>query len=173
MNRAMAGRTDFGRELISGQWAAAEFGALCQLYGAGVPVPYPVQIVGTELLLEFIGESSGGRSGATAALRLAQVRRDTADLEDLWLQLVEAMHLMAQLGFTHGDLSAYNLLVHDGRLVIIDLPQIVDVVANPQGPTFLARDAQNVATWFASHGVTYADGDELATDLLRTAGVSR
>lgn len=166
MNRAMAGRTDFGRELIAGQWAAAEFGALCRLYEAGVPVPYPVQILGTELLLEFIGD------GTTAAPRVAEVRRD-ADLEDLWRQLVEAMHTMAQLGFTHGDLSAYNLLVHRGRLVLIDLPQIVDVVANPQGPAFLTRDAQNVATWFASHGVTRADGDELAADLLHSAGLSR
>jgi RIO kinase 1 len=166
MNRAMAGRTDFGRELIAGQWAAAEFAALCRLYGAGVPVPYPVQIVGTELLLEFLGE------GSAAAPRVAELRRD-ADLDDLWLQLVEAMHGMAQLGFTHGDLSTYNLLVHHRRLVVIDLPQIVDVVANPQGSAFLTRDAQNVATWFANHGVEHADGDELAADLLRTAGLSR
>ena len=55
----------------------------------------------------------------------------------LWHQLVETMYTMAHLGFTHGDLSAYNLLVHDGRLVVIDLPQIVDVVANPQGRQFL------------------------------------
>jgi hypothetical protein len=27
--------------------------------------------------------------------------------------------------------SAYNLLVHDGRLVMIDLPQVVDVIADP------------------------------------------
>jgi len=78
---------------------------------------------------------------------------------------------MAVAGFAHGDLSAYNVLVHDGRLVVIDLPQIVDVVANPQGPEFLARDARNVATWFASHGVAQADGDVLAAELRRSAGV--
>ncbi len=165
MNRAMDARTDFGRQLIAGQWAGMEFTALSRLYGAGVPVPYPVQVLGTELLLEFVGE------GATAAPRLAELRRDTADLPDLWQQLVEAMHAMAQAGFAHGDLAAYNLLVHHGRLVIIDLPQIVDVVANPQGQRFLTRDAQNVATWFVQHGVTHADGDELAADLLRTAGL--
>jgi RIO kinase 1 len=154
-----------------------EFSALCRLHSAGVSVPYPVQIVGTELLLEFIGDSphsspSGPSGAATAAPRVAEVRRD-ADLDDLWRQLVEALHTMAIAGFTHGDLSVYNLLVHDGRLVVIDLPQIVDVVANPQGREFLARDARNVATWFASHGVTHADGDELADDLLRTAGLTR
>jgi RIO kinase 1 len=164
MNRAMEGRTDFGRELIAGQWAAMEFAALCRLHGAGVPVPYPVQIVDTELLLEFIGE------GTTAAPRVAEVRRD-ADLFDLWHQLVDAMHSMAIAGLTHGDLSAYNLLVHRGRLVVIDLPQIVDLVANPQGREFLTRDAHNVAAWFARHGVDQADGEELAADLLRSAGL--
>lgn len=164
MNRAMAGRTDFGRELIAGQWAAMEFSALCRLYNAGVPVPYPVQIVGTELLLEFIGEDG------TAAPRVAELRRE-ADLDDLWDQLVDAMHLMAHVGLAHGDLSTYNLLVHHGRLVVIDLPQIVDVVANPQGREFLTRDARNVAAWFQRHGVARADGDELAADLRQTAGL--
>jgi RIO kinase 1 len=165
VNRAMSARTGFGREVIAGQWAAAEFSALCRLYELGVPVPYPVQILGTEVLLEFIGD------GSQAAPRLAQLRHDTADLADLWQQLVEALHTMAIAGFAHGDLSAYNLLVQSGRLIVIDLPQIVDVVANPQGPEFLARDARNVATWFASHGVAEADGDALAADLRRSAGV--
>jgi RIO kinase 1 len=147
MNRAIDNRTDFGRELIAGQWSAAEFSALCRMYSAGVPVPYPVQIVGTELLLEFVGSPDG-----TAAPRVAEVRRD-ADLDDLWFQLVETMHIMAQAGFAHGDLSAYNLLVHDGRLVVIDLPQIVDVVANPQGGAFLARDVRRIGDWFASRGL--------------------
>jgi RIO kinase 1 len=164
-NRAMSSRTSFGKEMIAGQWAQSEFGALCRMFSIGVPVPYPVQILGTELLLEFIG------TDGQAAPRLAQLRSDTADLPDLWRQLVEALHLMAQAGFAHGDLSAYNLLVSEGRLVVIDLPQIVDVVANPQGKEFLARDARNVATWFSSHGVTEADGDELAADLLASANI--
>jgi RIO kinase 1 len=166
-NRAMAARTSFGRDVIAGQWAAAEFGALCRLYEIGVPVPYPVQILGTEILLEFIGS----KDGTEAAPRLAQLRRDTADLRDLWRQLVEALSTMARAGFAHGDLSAYNLLVQDGRLVVIDLPQIVDVVANPQGKQFLARDAHNVATWFAGQGVVEADGEALAELLAADARI--
>jgi RIO kinase 1 len=166
-NRAMAARTSFGKEIIAGQWAASEFAALSRLYTAGVPVPYPVQILGTELLLEFIGSEDGSE----AAPRLAQLRSDTADLADLWNQLVDALSTMAHGGWAHGDLSAYNLLVQDGRLIVIDLPQIVDVVANPQGPTFLDRDANNVATWFAAHGVPEADGPTLAAHLRAQAGV--
>jgi RIO kinase 1 len=166
-NRAMSSRTAFGRQVIAAQWAAAEFGALCGLWQLGVPVPYPVQILGTEVLLQFLGSADGSE----AAPRLAQLRADTADLPDLWRQLVDAMSLMARAGLAHGDLSAYNLLVHDGRLVVIDLPQVVDVISNPNGPAFLARDARNVAGWFASHGVPEADGDELTSLLLADAGV--
>jgi len=166
-NRAMASRSAFGREAIAGQWAVAEFNALCRLHTAGVPVPYPVQILGTEILLEFIG-SGDGQEGAP---RLAQMRPETADLPDLWAQLVEALSTMARGGWAHGDLSAYNLLVQDGRLIVIDLPQIVDVVANPQGPGFLDRDAHNVATWFRQHGVSEADGETLAAELRLQAGV--
>jgi RIO kinase 1 len=165
VNRAMETRTSFGKEAIAGQWAVAEFAALCRLWTVGVPVPYPVQIIGTEVLLEFIGD------GETAAPRLAQLRADTADLPDLWAQLVEALRIMARTGIAHGDLSAYNLLVHNGRLIVIDLPQIVDVIANPRGRQFLARDAHNVATWFTAHGVPEADGDWLADELAFVAGL--
>jgi RIO kinase 1 len=165
-NRAMASRTGFGREMIAGQWAAAEFAALCRLWRLGVPVPYPVQILGTEIMLEFIGTADG----AVAAPRLAQLRADTADLPDLWRQLVDALELLARAGLAHGDLSAYNLLVHNGRLVLIDLPQVVDVVSNPQGVQFLSRDAHNVATWFAAHGVT-VDGEALTAMLANQAGL--
>jgi RIO kinase 1 len=164
-NRAMASRTAFGKEVIAGQWAASEFTALSRLHTMGVPVPYPVQILGTEILLEFIGEDG------EAAPRLAQMRPETADLSDLWQQLVTALSIMARGGWAHGDLSAYNLLVRAGRLVVIDLPQIVDVVANPQGRQFLVRDANNVATWFQAHGVADADGNALAEELCLQSGL--
>ena len=167
VNRAMASRSAFGKEAIAGQWAGGRVQRAVPALRRGVPVPYPVQILGTEVLLEFIGSADGSE----AAPRLAQLRQDTADLPDLWHQLVAALSTMARGGWAHGDLSAYNLLVQDGRLIVIDLPQIVDVVANPRGPEFLDRDARNVATWFRQHGVPQADGDALAADLRREAGL--
>ncbi|MFI7488098.1 serine protein kinase RIO [Micromonospora echinaurantiaca] len=171
--RAMAGRTAFGRQMIAGQWAAAEFAALARLWEIGaahgrIAVPYPVQLRGTELMLEFLGEPEEGR----AAPRLAQLRPDPAQLRDLWEQLVDALVVLARAGFAHGDLSPYNLLVHRGRLVLIDLPQVVDVVANPQGPDFLARDVRVVSAWFAARGLSAAqDPAELTGELLREAGI--
>jgi RIO kinase 1 len=170
-NRAMAKRTGFGREMIAGQWAAAEFGALYRLWEVGTEigvriVPYPVQILGTELLLEFLGTPDG-----QAAPRLAQLRPGPEELRDLWRQLLDALSVLARCQIAHADLSAYNILVHEGRLVLIDLPQVVDVVSNPNGPGFLARDVRNVGSWFASRGLTGADIDDLVRDLLSEAGV--
>jgi RIO kinase 1 len=147
-SRAMASKTTVGREMIAVEWACAEFAALCQLYQAGLPVPYPVQIVGTEVLLEFVGHPDG-----TAAPRLADTSLRGAELASLWDQLVQAVTELARLGLAHGDLSAYNLLVHEDRLVIIDTPQLVDVIAHPRGAEFLDRDALNVSRWFEARGL--------------------
>ncbi|MFJ6154977.1 RIO1 family regulatory kinase/ATPase domain-containing protein [Micromonospora profundi] len=173
-NRAMAGRTAFGRQMIAGQWAAAEFAALARLWeiGAGhdrIAVPYPVQLRGTELMLEFVGDAASGQ----AAPRLAQLRPGPTELRDLWGQLGEALRVLARAGYAHGDLSPYNLLVHSGRLIVIDLPQVVDVVANPQGPEFLARDVRVVSNWFLARGLTaeQVDVGALTGELLREAGL--
>jgi RIO kinase 1 len=147
--RAVANRTSFGKQMIAAQWANAEFSALCQLHTAGVRVPYPVQILGTEVVLEFIGEPDG-----SAAPRLAETPGRGSHLAGLWDQLVLALVTLARRGLAHGDLSAYNVLVHRGDIVIIDLPQVVDVVANPRGAWYLDRDAANVAGWFAARGLT-------------------
>lgn len=172
--RAMARRTDFGRDLLSGQWAYAEFAALSRLWQTGavtgtIAVPYPVQLDGTELMLEFIGEPDG-----TAAPRLAQVRPTPDELQDLWHQLVQTLGTLATAGLAHGDLSAYNVLVHRGRLVLIDLPQVVDVVINPQGPAFLERDVRVIGQWFRARGLPedVLDLDALVAALLADAGVA-
>ena len=162
--RAAAGRTVYGKQAIAGQWANAEFAALCQLHSAGLPVPYPVQITGTEVLLEFIGNADG-----TGAPRLAETRPDGDQLAGLWDQLVAALTALAGLGLAHGDLSPWNLLVHGERLVMIDLPQVVDVIAHPNGRGFLDRDARNVATWFAARGLPAADPEWLARLLVEEA----
>ena len=164
--RAIENRTSFGRGMIAQQWAVAEFAVLSALWEAGAPVPYPAQRVGTELLMEFIGGQDG-----TAAPRLAALRPSGEELDELWAQLVNALTTLARHGFTHGDLSAYNVLVHEGRLVLIDLPQAVDVVTNPQGVDYLRRDVRNIAGWFRSRSGDESrfDPDELAVVLAAEA----
>ena len=66
----------------------------------------------------------------------------------LYSQMRDVLGRLADAGYTHGDLSPYNVLVHDGRVVLIDLPQAVDLVGNPQGFAFLRRDCENICAWF-------------------------
>lgn len=168
--RAIRTRTSFGKELISGLWAFAEFETLVRLWEEGLPVPYPVQMSGDEMLMEFIGSSDG-----QAAPRLAQVRPAPDLLPGLFEQLREAMLRLAELGWAHGDLSPYNVLL-DGegdaaRLVLIDWPQVVDVIGNPHGPEFLERDTHNMGEWFTRRG--YAVDEGLLFGDLMAAATSR
>jgi len=157
--RAVGRKSAYGRSVAAGHWAVSEFDALCRAWRAGVPVPYPVQVNETEVLMEFIGE------GRAAAPRLAQSRLHGEELRGAFVQVLGILEAFASAGFAHGDLSPYNLLEHEGRIVVIDLPQIVDVAANPQGADFLHRDVVNVSTWFARRGLAN-DPDEVFAHLV-------
>jgi RIO kinase 1 len=157
--RAIESRSRYGVQVMAGQWAATEFAALCELWSIGVPVPYPVQVDGTEILMEFIGSDRVG------APRLAQVHGSRTELAGYFGQVADALRALAANGQTHGDLSAYNLLVDDGRVVMIDLPQVVDIVSNPNGVEFLQRDCRNICAWFESHGYSY-DPEVLLGELI-------
>jgi RIO kinase 1 len=102
------------------------------------------------------------------APRLAQTRPEPRLLASYYDQLRAAMALLAADGIAHGDLSPYNILAAGDRLVIIDLPQAVDIVANPTGTDFLMRDCHNVCTWFAARGLP-VDEDDLFAELLAAA----
>ncbi len=160
--RAIKRKSTFGRLVAQGEWAVSEWNALNRMWELGVPVPYPVQVDGTEILMEWVNVD-----GETAP-RLAQTRPDRPLLEDFFEQLRDALALMVQDGVVHGDLSAYNILARADRLVIIDLPQFVDLVGNPQGFDFLLRDCRNVCGWFGSRGLD-VEGDELFADLMAHA----
>jgi len=160
--RALAKKTAHGREVAAGQWAWAEWEALRRLWSAGVPVPYPVQIDGTEILMELV------QVDGAAAPRLAQTRPTGDLLASYFEQLRAAMAELARMGLAHGDLSPYNVLAAGDRLVVIDLPQAVDIVANPTGMEFLMRDCRNVCRWFTARGLG-ADEDALFAEVLAAA----
>ena len=151
--RALKRKSTWGKVVASGEWAVSEWDALKRFTEIGLPVPYPVQIDGTEILMEWITVD-----GDTAP-RLAQTRPGPALLASYFEQLRDALAVMVQHGVVHGDLSAYNLLAAGDRLVIIDLPQIVDIAGNLAGMDFLMRDCANVCAWFRSRGLDVDEHD--------------
>ena len=82
-----------------------------------------MQIDGTEILMELVTVDG------EAAPRLAQTRPQGDLLASYFDQLRDAMAALARHGVAHGDLSPYNILAAGDRLVVIDLPQAVDIVA--------------------------------------------
>lgn len=162
--RAIAKGSTFGRAVARVQWANTEFEALSRLWLLGASVPYPVQVHETEVLMEFIGD------GQVAAPRLAQVRASRDELRELFQQVVSFMRILARAGLTHGDLSPYNLLVHHGRVVAIDLPQVVDLIANPSGFDLLHRDCVNLCSWFTRRQLE-CDAEELFGELVGEVGM--
>ncbi|MBB6626533.1 serine/threonine protein kinase [Nocardioides sp. KIGAM211] len=160
--RALKRKSTWGKTVAAGEWAVSEWDALKRLWTLGLPVPYPVQIDGTEILMEWVTVD-----GETAP-RLAQTRPGPELLASYYDQLRDALALMVQDGIVHGDLSPYNILAAGERLVIIDLPQIVDLVGNVNGMDFLLRDCTNVCSWFRARGLR-VDEHELFGDLMAHA----
>ena len=161
--RALAKGTAHGREVASAQWAWAEWEALKRLWSLGGAVPYPVQIDGTELMMELVTDVDG-----EAAPRLASVRPEPGLLTTYFTQLRDFLGVLAREGLVHGDLSPYNVLATGERLVVIDLPQVVDLVANPHAQEFLLRDCTNMCTWFRRRGLE-VDEHELFGEVVAEA----
>jgi len=165
-NRALKRKSTWGRQVAAGEWAISEWNALRRCWELGLPVPYPVQIDETEILMEWITHTVDGQ--VETAPRVAQVRPDRSVVESFYEQLREAMTVLVQAGLVHGDLSPFNTLAAGDRLVIIDLPQMVDLVGNPRGMDFLLRDCTNMCGWFRTRGLD-VDEHDLFADLMAQA----
>ncbi len=166
--RALNRKSTFGRLVAASEWAVSEWAALVRFWNLGLPVPYPVQIDETEILMEWISMVDEDGNLRTAP-RLAQTRPSLKLLGSYFDQLTEALATMVQNGVVHGDLSAYNILAQGDRLVVIDLPQIVDLVGNLNGMDYLQRDCANVCAWFRARGLETADEHALFAELMAHA----
>lgn len=120
---------------------------LRRAWDAGVSVPYPVERTDEGLLMEFIGTEE------RAAPKLAEARLSAGELPSAWEQLVDSVRALTAAGLVHADLSAYNLLWWEGRLVVIDLPQAVEFTTNTDAFDLLHRDLANVGDWFGKRGM--------------------
>ena len=130
-------------------WTRKEFANLNRARTAGVRTPEPIAVERNVLVMEYLGDEQRAPSLAEAHLE----NPETA------LEVVrEYMARLHIAGLVHGDLSEYNILVHDGELVIIDLGQAV-TIHHPNAGEFLERDCRNVAAFFQRQGLDVTGND--------------
>jgi RIO kinase 1 len=155
---ALDKRTRFGREVQGGIWVNREWETLQALSHAGAPVPRPIEVTDRAILMSYIGDED------EAAPQLHRYReRDQAEAEDLLEQCLRSIERMLFHDVIHGDLSPFNVLVWEGQIVVIDLPQAVDPKKNRHAESLLARDVARVCEHFARRGVS-RDAATIAAD---------
>ncbi|MGH2455035.1 MAG: RIO1 family regulatory kinase/ATPase [Candidatus Limnocylindria bacterium] len=160
--KALMGGSRYGHELAGRLGPMQEWATLRRAWDAGASVPYPVEQTDHGLLMEFIGDES------QAAPKLGEARLSPAQLASAWAQLVDNVRALTEAGLVHADLSAYNLLWWEERLIVIDLPQAVEFTTNTDAFELLHRDVANVGAWFARHGMAQ-DLETLYAELLALA----
>jgi RIO kinase 1 len=136
-------------------WTKKEFANLKRAQAAGVRVPNPIAVERNVLVMEFLG------SDGVRARRLGEV--EVENPETAYEVVREYMCRLHRAGLVHGDLSEYNIVVHDSQLWVIDLGQAV-TVHHPNSREFLERDCENVANFFARQGLE-TTGEELLADV--------
>ena len=132
-------------------WTKKEFANLERARAAGVRVPRPIAMERNVLVMEYLGGET------QRAKRLSEV--DVENPETAFEVVREYMRRLYAAGLIHGDLSEYNLVVHEGELCLLDLGQAV-TVHHPNSREFLERDCHNVAAFFGRQGFD-VDADAL------------
>ncbi len=125
-------------------WAQKEYQNLVRMADAGVRVPAPERVEGNVLVMEYIGDES----------RPAPLLREV-DLDDpysVFNDVVANMRAIQKSRLVHADLSEYNLLFWDERVVVIDVGQSVPV-DHPRAGDWYKRDVTNIARFFHRKGV--------------------
>lgn len=129
-------------------WAEKEMRNLTRLHNAGIRCPKPLLLRSHVLLMSFIGSQEGWN-----APRLQDVEISESKARELYYDLmldVRRMYHVCKL--VHGDLSEYNILLHEGKAVIIDVSQSVEH-DHPHALEFLRKDLENLKVFFRKRNV--------------------
>jgi len=155
---ALEKKTRFGREVQGAIWVHREWETLRLLSGAGAAVPRPIARTEDAILMTFIGDEAG------TAPQLHRYRPDQREAQDLFDQLMAQIERFLYGNVIHGDLSPYNVLVWEGRAIVIDLPQAVDPRKNRHAEPLLERDVRRICEHFGRLGVR-SDAQRITRDL--------
>ncbi len=157
---ALAKKSHHGRDLQFGTWIDSEFQTIQMLHGAGADVPAAFARSGSVMLMEYFGDERA------AAPMLFRVRLEPAQAALYLRQIIDNVALWLKHHRVHGDLSPYNILYWDNRIVVIDFPQAVDPRFNPNAKSLLLRDLENVCGYFERYGM-HADANRIGNELWR------
>ena len=123
-------------------WAEKEIRNLRRLRAAGILCPAPRLLRGHVLVMDFLGDDGW------PAPRLRDAGLTSSKQASAYSQVVRAMRAMwERCRLVHADLSEYNLLWHDGKVVVIDVSQSVES-DHPRAMDFLRMDCTNVTSYF-------------------------
>jgi RIO kinase 1 len=135
-------------------WTRREHTILGRLLDAGVRAPRPYGHLRNVLVMEFIGTAEG----AAPRVKDATIDDPAAFYEDL-VKEIGTMTRTAKL--VHGDLSPYNTLYHEGKVVLIDVAQAIPST-HPQARQLIERDLANFAKFLGRLGYPIDPVDFLA-----------
>lgn len=128
-------------------WISNEFRMMKELYEAGIPVPRPIANAGLVIVMGFIG------TGGEAAPRLSDIELDKDEAEEAFRQSLKILDSFINAGKVHGDLSAFNILWHEGKAHVIDFPQVVSMNENAEARDLLKRDVESLCRSFKKHKI--------------------
>lgn len=151
-------RSERGRAQQVSSWIEYEFETQRILYNAGAAVPRPVAQIGNGVLMEYIGNVDD------PAPLLQQVTLTLEEAPSLFEHTMSVIELSLAHGRIHGDLSEYNILYWQEKIVVIDFAQAVDPHYNSAVFSLLQRDIERICRFFARYGVEN-DADTLANEL--------
>jgi len=165
MQNAMEKKTTYGQQLMHRSWIEHEFRTMQSLHEAGCDIPTPYASDNNAILMDYIGVEM------MAAPTLNSVPLDGNEARILFERVIHNIELMLTHQRVHGDLSAYNILYWDGEISLIDFPQAINPVRNPNAYTIFQRDILRTCEYFGSQGVASAP-EKLAQDLWLAYGYS-
>ncbi|MBI3960100.1 MAG: hypothetical protein HY328_14905 [Chloroflexi bacterium] len=145
--RAIGKKSAFGVQVQHTSWLMHEYTTLQKLHAAGAAVPRPVAVDQNAILMGYVGNSN------RAAPTLHEVVLQPREAEPLFQETLRNIEVMLNQGYIHGDLSAYNILYWEGKITLIDFPQVTDATANRNARKILSRDVQRVCEYFRQYGV--------------------
>lgn len=129
-------------------WAEKELRNLTRMYKNGLPVPNPILLKSHVLVMSFIG------TDGFPAPKLKDVDLSSSKARELYRDSVILIwKLYNVVKLVHADLSEFNILYHNGTVVIIDVSQSVEQ-EHPQAFEFLRNDCRNVSEFFRKKGVS-------------------